>query len=42
MKLGTLMAFIAVLALGQLPSTANAYGCPKSMAEAQAVIDKVT
>ena len=42
MKLGTLMAFIAVLALGQLPSTANAFGCPKSMAEAQAAIDKVT
>lgn len=42
MKLGTLMAFIAILALGQLPSTANAYGCPTSMAEAQAVIDKVT
>ncbi len=41
MKLGTLMAFIAVLALGQLPSTANAFGCPKSMAEAQAAIDKV-
>ena len=42
MKLGTLMAFIAILALGQLPSTANAFGCPKSMAEAQATIDKVT
>ncbi len=42
MKLGTLMAFIAILALGQLPSTANAFGCPKSMAEAQAAIDKVT
>ena len=41
MKLGTLMAFIAILALGLLPSTANAYGCPTSMAEAQAVIDKV-
>ena len=42
MKLGTLMAFIAILALGQLPSTANAFGCPKSFAEAQAAIDKVT
>ena len=42
MKLGTLMAFIAILALSLLPSTANAYGCPTSMAEAQAVIDKVT
>ncbi len=42
MKLGTLMAFIAILALGLLPSTANAFGCPKSMAEAQAAIDKVT
>ena len=42
MKLGTLMAFIAILALGLLPSTANAYGCPKAMAEAQAAIDKVT
>ncbi len=42
MKLGTLMAFIAVLALGLLPSTANAFGCPKYFAEAQAVIDKVT
>ena len=41
MKLGTLMAFIAVLALGQLPSTANAFGCPNSIAEAQAAIDKV-
>ncbi|MCH8138045.1 MAG: hypothetical protein IH926_03685 [Proteobacteria bacterium] len=35
------MAFIAILALGLLPSTANAYGCPTSMAEAQAAIDKV-
>jgi len=34
-------SFIAILALGQLPSTANAFGCPKSMAEAQAAIDKV-
>ncbi len=42
MKLGTLMAFIAILALGLLPSTANAYGCPKAIAEAQAAIDKVT
>ncbi len=42
MKIGTLMAFIAVLAMGQLPSTANAFGCPKYFAEAQAVIDKVT
>ena len=42
MKIGTLMAFIAVLALGQLPSTANAFGCPNSIAEAQATIDKVT
>ncbi len=42
MKIGTLMAFIAILALGLLPSTANAFGCPKSMAEAQAAIDKVT
>ena len=29
-------SFVAILALGQLPSTANAFGCPKSMAEAQA------
>ncbi len=42
MKLGTLMASIAVLAVGLLPSTANAFGCPKYFAEAQAVIDKVT
>ncbi len=42
MKLGTLMAFIAVLALGQLPSTANAFECPKHFAAAQAAIDKVT
>ena len=42
MKLGTLMAFIAVLALGQLPSTANAFACPKHFAAAQAAIDKVT
>ncbi len=41
MKLGTLMAFIAVLALGLLPSTANAFACPKHFAAAQAVIDKV-
>ncbi len=41
MKLGTLMAVIAVLALGLLPSTANAYGCPKAIAEAQVAIDKV-
>ncbi len=34
-------SFVAILALGQLPSTANAFGCPKSMAEAQAAIDKV-
>ena len=42
MKLGTLMAFVAVLALGQLPSTANAFECPKHFAAAQAAIDKVT
>ncbi len=42
MRLGTLMAFIAVLALGQLPSTANAFACPKHFAQAQAAIDKVT
>ncbi len=42
MKLGTLMAFIAVLALGQLPSTANAFACPGHFAAAQAAIDKVT
>ena len=42
MRLGTLMAFIAVLALGQLPSTANAFACPKHFAAAQAAIDKVT
>ncbi len=34
-------SFVAILVLGQLPSTANAFGCPKSMAEAQAAIDKV-
>ena len=42
MKLGTLMAFVAVLVLGQLPSTANAFACPKHFAQAQAAIDKVT
>ena len=41
MKLGTLMAFIAILTLGLLPSTANAFGCPKAIAEAQTAIDKV-
>ena len=41
MKLGTLMASVAVLALIQLPSTANALGCPKNIAAAQAAIDKV-
>ncbi len=40
MKLGTLMAFIAVLALSQLPSTANAFECPKHFAQAQAANDK--
>ena len=42
MKLGTLMAFIAVIALGQLPSTANAFECPIHFGQAQAAIDKVT
>ena len=42
MKLGTLIAFIAVLILGQVPSTANAFACPKHFAAAQAAIDKVT
>ena len=41
MKLGTLMASIAVLALIQLPTTANAFECPKHFAAAQAAIDKV-
>ena len=41
MKLGTLMAFIAILALGQLPSPANAFECPKHFAAAQSMIDKV-
>ena len=41
MKLGTLMASIAVVALIQLPTTANAFECPKHFAAAQAAIDKV-
>ena len=35
------MATIAVLALVQLPTTANAFECPKHFAAAQAAIDKV-
>ena len=41
MKLGTLMASVAVVALIQLPTTANAFECPKHFTAAQAAIDKV-
>ena len=41
MKLKWPLAFIAAFALLQFPLTANAFGCPPSIAKAQAAIDKV-